>query len=331
MNRALFSLVLCAAPAFAAVSGTVINRTTGSPQAGVEVEFIKVDQGGMQVAGQAKSDAKGAFTIDQAPGQTSMIRATLDGVSYTHVLQPGQPTTGLSVDVYGASTQQDAAKVSKHMLMFGPSGSEMSVQETFLISNSGKTTWNDPNGTVRFYLPGAAKGKADVSVTPPGGLPLSGSMVKTSKADVYAVQFPVRPGDSRIDVSYAVPYAEGSTYEGKIPTQDENTYLIAPSGVTLQGENLNDLGSEPQTQAHIYGLTGTAYKVQLTGAAAPPAETAGSGGQDGAPQIEAMMPRVIQKAPLILALALAILAIGFVMLYRAPGNSGKETNERGRR
>jgi hypothetical protein len=331
MKRALFSLVLCAAPAFAAISGTVTNRTTGAPQSGVEVEFIKVDQGGMQVAGQAKSDAKGAFTIDQAPGQTSMIRATLDGVSYTHVLQPGQPTTGLAVDVYSASTQQGAAKVSKHMLLFGPSGGQMTVQETFLISNSGKTTWNDPSGgTIRFYLPGAANGKADVSVTPPGGLPLSGSSVKTSKADVYAIQFPIRPGDSRIDVSYAVPYTEGSAYEGKIPTQDENTYLIAPRGVTLEGENLNDLGSEPQTQARIYGLTGTAYKIQLTGAAAP-AETADSGSQDGAPQIEAIMPRVVQKAPLILALALAILAIGFVMLYRAPGNSGKETNERGRR
>jgi hypothetical protein len=330
MKRALVSLVLWAAPVFAAVSGTVINRTTGAPQAGVEVEFIKVNQGGMQVAGQAKSDAKGAFTIDQAPGQTSMIRATLDGVSYTHVLQPGQPTTGLSVDVYSASTQQGAAKVSKHMLLFGPSGGLMTVQETFLISNSGKTTWNDPNGTVRFYLPGAANGKADISITPPGGLPLSGSTVKTSKADVYAVQFPIRPGDSRIDVSYAVPYADGSVYEGMIPTQDENTYVIAPRGVTLKGENLNDLGAEPQTQAQIYGLTGTAYKIQLSGAAAP-AETADSGGQDGAPQIEAMMPRVVQKAPLILALALAILAIGFVMLYRAPGNSGKETNERGRR
>jgi 5-hydroxyisourate hydrolase-like protein (transthyretin family) len=165
MKRAgLLTLVLCAAPVFAAISGTVINRTTGAPQAGVEVEFIKVDQGGMQVAGQAKSDAKGAFTIDQAPGQTSMIRATLDGVTYTHVLQPAQPTTGLSVDVYNASTQQGAAKVSKHMLLFGPSAGQMTVQETFLISNSGKTTWDVPNGgTVRFYLPGAANGKGQAS------------------------------------------------------------------------------------------------------------------------------------------------------------------------
>ncbi len=330
-GAALLSLILCCAPVFAAVSGTVMNRTTGAPQAGVGVEFIKVGQGGMEVAGQTKSDAKGAFTFDQPLGQTNMVRATLDGVNYTHIIQQGQPTTGVTVDVYDATAQQGAAKVSKHMLMFGPSGGQMAVQETFLLSNTGKTTWNDPNGgTVRFYLPTAANGKADVSVTSPGGLPLNGSIVKTAKADVYAIQFPIRPGDSRIDVNYAVPYTEGSAYEGKIPTQDENTYLITPRGVSLKGDNLNDLGAEPQTQAQIYGLTGTSYKIQLTGVAAP-AEAADTGSQDGAPQIETMMPRVLQRAPLIVALALAILAIGFVMLYRASGNAGKETNERGRR
>ena len=48
-------------------------------------------------------------------------------------------------------------------------------------------------------------------------------------------------------------------------SKDENTYLIVPNGVTMKGEGLNDLGTEPRTQAHIFGLTGAAYKVQLTG------------------------------------------------------------------
>jgi len=50
------------------------------------------------------------------------------------------------------------------------------------------------------------------------------------------------PGETRIDLDYAVPYAEGSSYQGKIVTRDENTYLIAPNGVTLKGDGLNDLG-----------------------------------------------------------------------------------------
>jgi hypothetical protein len=66
----------------------------------------------------------------------------------------------------------------------------------------------------------------------------------------------------------------------------------------------------------------------LTGAeAAPPAAGADQAESSG-PQIEQIMPRVFNQAPLILALALGILALGFAILYRA--EPPKESNERGR-
>ena len=210
-----------------------------------------------------------------------MIRATVDGVTYNHMLPPGSPATDLTLEVYNSSRQPGAAKVGKHMILFEPGGGQMVVNETYLCSNDGKTTWNDPDhGTVRFYLPAAAGGKVAVNATAPGGLPIGAPVDKTSTPDVYAVDFPVKPGETRVDLSYTVPYTEGAAYAGKIVTKDDNTYLIAPNGVTLQGENLNDLGQEPRTQAHIYGLTGAAYKVELTGAAA------------AAPDAKARTPRI---------------------------------------
>ena len=52
-----------------------------------------------------------------------------------------------------------------------------------------------------------------------------------------------------------MPYTEGATYEGKVITKDENTYIIAPNGVTVTGPDLND-SEEPNSQAHIFGLNG---------------------------------------------------------------------------
>ena len=60
------------------------------------------------------------------------------------------------------------------------------------------------------------------------------------------MDFAVKPGETRFDLNYTVPYTEGASYQGKIVTKDENTYLIAPNGVTLKGDELNDLGHEPQ-------------------------------------------------------------------------------------
>ena len=200
-------------------------------------------------------------------------------------------------------------------------------------SNDGTTAWNNPDkGTLHFYLPEGAEGKAQANATAPGGMPIGAPVLKTSKADVYAVDFAIKPGETRFDVTYSVPYVRGAPYQGKIVTDDENTYLIAPNGVTLKGADLNDLGPEPRTQAHIYGLPGKSYKIELTGdeVAAPASADAGDQPEAG-PQIEQMMPRVYRKAPLILALALGILALGFVLLYRAPMEAPKESHERGRR
>jgi hypothetical protein len=127
-----------------------------------------------------------------------------------------------------------------------------------------------------------------------------------------------------------VPYTDGAPYEGKILTKDDNTYLIVPNGVTMAGEGLNDLGQEPKTQAHLYGFAGSDYKIQMTGTpvdTAPPTAEAESQG----PGLEQIMPRLYDKTYAILAIALGILALGFALLYRAPGNSPvKESNERAR-
>jgi hypothetical protein len=317
----------------AAVTGTVINRTTGQPQPGATVGLNKLGQNGIELIDQAKSDAQGKFTINQDVQGPHLLRAAFDGVMYNHMLPPGSPTTGLSLDVFNASKEPGSAKVSKHMLLFEPAGGQMVVNESYIYANDGKTAWNDPDrGTLHFYAP-KVSGKVTVTASAPGGMPIPAPVNKTAKPDVYAVDFSIKPGETRFDLTYTVPYAEGAAYAGKILTDDENTYLIAPNGVTLAGANLKDLGSEPRTQAHIYGLTGTSYQIVLTGTeAAPPADAAAADQADNSgPQIEQIMPRVNGQTKLILALAFGILALGFVLLYRAnPANALKETNERGR-
>jgi hypothetical protein len=333
--RKLASFLLLALPALAAVTGTVTNRTTGQPQANTTVTLYKFGQGGMEAADSAKTDAQGNFSIakDPAAPGPKMLRVEIDGVTYNKIMPPGTPTTGVALDVYNASTQETGVKVSKHMLLFEPAGNQVTVNETLLIRNDGKTTWNDPkNGTIRFYLPAAVNGAVDAKGTAPDGMPVPIPTDKTSTPGVYTAKFEIKPGDTRIDLTYVAPYTTGAPLEGKIATKDDNTYLIAPNGVTLAGDRLADMGTEPRTQAHIYGLNDSSYKITLTGteAAAPAAEAPADQPDNSGPQIEEIMPRVYNQSKLILVLALGILALGFVVLYRA-SDTAKESHERGRR
>jgi hypothetical protein len=323
-------LVFCVMPAVAAVTGTVVNRTTGLPQAGITVSLLRMGQNGPEPAGDATADANGKFTLNQAVQGPTLLRATIDGVTYNKVLVPGTPTDNVTLDIYAASKQPGDAKVTKHMILFQPSGEELVVNEAYIVANAGKTAWNDPaNGTLHFFVPEGAKESVNVSATPPGGQPLKQPAEKVGRSDVYKLNFAMRPGETRVDVDYKLPYTSGAALSGKVVSGDENTYLIVPNGVTLEGGNLSDMGQEPRTQAHIFGLKGNSYEIKLAGTVAvAPAEASGSGNNDGQPPIQQIMPRLYDKARLILAVALGILTLGFVLLYRAPA---RETNERGRR
>jgi hypothetical protein len=337
MNRIVLFL-LCCTPAAASIDGVVINGSTGQPQPGVAISVSKMNANtGMlsDNAGNAKTDAQGKFAFTVSVDGPTLLRATWDGVTYSRMLPPGTPSSGLSLDVYDSSKNPGAAKVDKHMILFEPGAGQMTVNETFLLKNDGQTTWNDPkDGTLHFFLSNTHS-KLQIRATAPGGVDVPASATKSPKPDIYKMDFPIKPGETRFDLTYSVPYTMGSQYEGKIVTKDDNTYLIVPDGVTLTAENLTDLGQEPRTKAHIFGLPGTAYNIQLTGAeVATPDSTQGAAAPDAAqdttqgasagPEIEATMPRVFGEVKPILAIALGILGLGFALLYR------KEANGRGR-
>ena len=153
---------------------------------------------------------------------------------------------------------------------------------------------------------------------------------KTAKPDVFEVDFPIKPGETRFDLTYTVPYTEGAPYDGKILTKDENTYLIVPNGVTLAGDGLNDLGRSRARRRTSTGFAGSAYKIQLTGAVAPAGRcrqlqraTARTAARRSSRSCRACTARPSR----ILALALGILALGFALLYRAKGPAQRKESE----
>ena len=43
------------------------------------------------------------------------------------------------------------------MILLEPSGTDLAVNESVVYTNTGKTTYNDPAGTFRFFLPPGRK------------------------------------------------------------------------------------------------------------------------------------------------------------------------------
>jgi hypothetical protein len=315
-------LCLSVVPLLAAIDGTVVNKTTGQPQSGATVTLYKLGQAGLEQIESVKSGAQGKFHMDQTPQQgPHLIRTAFDGVTYNHMLPPGSVTTGLSLDVYNSSKQPGAAHIARHFLIFQPSGAQMSVNEGFIFMNSGVTTYNDTDGgTLKFFLPTAAKGIVQVKATAPQGMPIDQAAEKTNQPEIYKLDFPIKPGETSIQVSYLVPYSSGAVFEGQtLGKTEEPTLLVVPNGITLKGEGIEEKGQEPRSKASIFSVKAAAYKVEIAGSLpAAPAAAADTDSADNGPSLEEVPPRILQhNMKWILALALGILALGFIVLYRA--------------
>jgi hypothetical protein len=229
------------------------------------------------------------------------------------------------VDVYDSTPKSGDAKVVQHMMLFEPSGTDVTVNETIIYNNTGKTTFDDPaNGTFRFYLPPAANGQVKVQVAGPQGMPITRDAVKTKEPDIYTVKYPVKPGETRFDLAYGMAAPSPGTFEYKVLHEETPVRIVAPKGVTLESDGLKSLGAEPRTQATIYQVLGKDVKFQFTGtgslrapADAPPQS------EDTGPGIEDVKPRIYGRIYPVIGLTAFILIVGLIILYRSEAEAKK--------
>lgn len=359
--KLVVALLIGCGLANAAVDGTVTNGTSGKPQAGATVTLFQPTQQGPQFIDSVKTDAAGKFTITkEVPAGGAgplLLQAVYAGVQYNKMLRPGQPTSGVEIPVYESTKKPGGAAVDQHMVLIEPASTgTITVSESYVFKNDGKTTWNDPdNGTLQFALPPEAQGKVEVNTLAPGGLPIRKAPDPGAKPNTFKLDFPVKPGESRVDLQWSMPFNTPGVFEEKILTKGGQTRLVAPAGVTYKGENLENLGKHPETQATIWGVKSGDIRIRVEGTGGLN-DSAAQGGNEastsGQPALSMALPKIyglasgssdlmthIMAVKWLLLSVLGMLAVGFAILYRkgnpladtpAPEPLAKPKNARGR-
>jgi hypothetical protein len=322
LSRSFFFLLL-AASLHAAIDGTVINRTTSKPQPGVHVTLVKPGQQGMQTIGTTVSDSAGHFLFekDQPGGGPQLLQAFYNGVNYNKLMTPNIPTSNVEMEIYEAVKSPAVAHVSQQMMLIEPTAGSIAVSENVLVDNDSTTTYNNPAiGSLRFFLPPAAKGQVQIQVQGPQGMPLPRTAEKTETEGIFKVDYPIKPGQTQFVVDYTLPAGPPFTLHSQIvdikgmPAGPMR--LIAPAGVTLSGKDLQAVGVEPKTQAGIYTVTAHgAFAVDISGVGTLRTPEAPEPDQSDSPQVTEGQPKIYSHMGWLLGLALGILAVGLAFLY----------------
>jgi len=226
-------LLLTTLAAAQTLTGTVKNSTTGKPGAGDEVVLLSLGQG-MEESGRTKADAKGHFSLKLDDAQAPhLVRVIHQDVTYHRMAPPG--TTSVEVEVYDVAKKLEGISVVADIMRFQAAQGQLQVERTFAVQNNSKpprTQMNEHN--LEFYVPDGAQIGEGQAMTA-GGQPVKSAPVPEgdNAKNRYAFLFPLRPGETRFNVVYTMPYTGSANIDPKSVYPLEHFVAIAPKSMTF--------------------------------------------------------------------------------------------------
>jgi hypothetical protein len=203
------AFVLClllSSPALATqISGTVTNGTTNKPSAGDEVVLLSLANGMDEVA-RTKTDNQGRYSLTLPDNQAQhLVRVTRQSVSYFKSVLPGAATA--DVTVFDAATELSGVTTVARVFHFQGSSSNLDVSDMYVVKNDSSPPRSKiGNQTFAVTLPDGAQ-LTESSITGPSGMPLAVTPVPSGAKNRYAFDFSIRPGETRFEVVYKLPYS----------------------------------------------------------------------------------------------------------------------------
>ncbi|MGH9465725.1 MAG: hypothetical protein ACRD1Y_00055 [Terriglobales bacterium] len=263
------------------VVGAVLNLTTGTPLANAPVQLIQL-QGEMNAVAQTSTDAGGHYRFSENSAGPFMVQVNYQGVPYFAKVTKGQAETNISV--YSVSHQRSLLHVDAEIMVLQPAQGQLAVVNEYRVDNGLQPmrTLAAPGGIFRFRVPPGAHVDM-VRVVAPDEMPLARQALPTADHDVYGVNTPLRPGETRIQISYRVPYSGLKAAITETPVFAPRHFEVyVPQPMSFQGAGFSQVGADQGY--NVYGITAGTVPATLSfhvsgSAPLPPAVASGAAEQ----------------------------------------------------
>ena len=270
----------------ATISGTVTDRTTNKPAAGDTAVLLDLQQG-MQETAQTKIDAKGhySFTVADTAGM-HLVRVDHDKATYYGPVPPN--TTSVNIDVFDVAPKVDGVHIYADVSRVETDQQGLEVSESYFVRNESKPPRTQLSAhSFEFYLPAGATLQGS-SASGPGGMAVNSDPVPLGDKGHYAFIFPLRPGETRFQIAYRLPYSGSLAMHAHESLPADNVALMLPKSMTFDGgksfQALTGDASGPGTQTwlatNVQPDQPLSYTVAGTGSM-PREQQGAQGGQGG--------------------------------------------------
>lgn len=335
LSFSLFAFSFAAAAA-QTISGTVTNGTTDKPAAGTEVVLLSLSQG-MDEAGRVRADAQGRFSFNVAdPNAPHLVRVTHQAVNYFTRPEGGAPADVL---VFDAAPSVDGINVIAHVQRIEAQSEEwLEVQEVHALRNASNPprTWMAPR-TYQVVLPEGAQIESGMAASATGMPVNSAPVPDDQEKNRYGFVFPIRPGDTRFQIAYRLPYGGKAKLEPRLLYPTEHKVVMLPKSMQFKPDDRAAALYQPMDEPDALVRVATSAKpgqplgFEVSGTGVIPVSAEGTPTQAGAqaqgpggglgPPIEAPDPLMAYRWYILGGFAVMLTVAG-VLLFRRPASAG---------
>jgi len=228
-TQSLLAVLLFSSAAHAAsITGTVTNKTVNQPAAGDRVVLIQL-AGGMKESNTTTTDTRGKFTLELPDAGPHLIRVDHQKAGYFHIAPPG--TQSVDIDVYDVAEKVQGVTTEADVMRLEADQQGLHVIENYFVKNhSSPPRTQLSTRSYEIYLPDGAQIDGSAAMAP-NGMPVSSSPVPLGDKGHFAFVFPIRPGETRFQVSYHLPYGGSYKFEQRLALPAENVAIMMPKAM----------------------------------------------------------------------------------------------------
>ena len=238
------------------VRGTVTNGTTGKPVAAAHVIVIQPSAGMLEVGSAEAKDGKFEVPNLSNDAPVFVLRVEYAGTTYNEPVRvTGQDQT-VDISVFETTTSWDQVSVVVPHLAAARTGDELVIEQMYEITNatSPAKTIMGKDGAFKVFLPADMDSLTDCFIAS-GEMPLKRTPIPTDIADLYGIDYPIRPGITRLSISYHIPYTGTYTLKHKFAQAVSHMTVFAVDSTLTVSSTSHQFASTES----VHGMT--AYAV----------------------------------------------------------------------
>jgi hypothetical protein len=298
----------------------------------------------MSESGSTKTDPQGHYSMPmEAGGGPHLVRASYQGANYFKMVPPG--TSQGDIQIYDGAKKLDGIAGTVDVMKLQSDGKTLQAIELWAVRNQSNPPRSlTADNSFEFVLPDGAQ-IDDASAQGPNGQPISSVPTALKEKNHYAFNFALKPGETRFQVAYHLPYNGEANLSPKLLLPYDHFVVMAPSSMKLAFKNaaqFEPMADQPGASVQVAKATkpgqDVSFNVSGTGAITDAQQGQSQGGGDGAMggQQDASRagpggglgrpidsPDALAKFrwPLLIVLLVILFGVAYLMLSRTAGRA----------